>query len=79
AGHYALTLDYEKKKAEVNTFFKDADPVKGPEFLARAKVRFVYLRKEEGADRFERMPGLVTLAKTDVGTLFEFTGSAAAP
>ncbi|MBK6307945.1 MAG: hypothetical protein IPF47_20325 [Gemmatimonadetes bacterium] len=76
AGHYALTLNYEKKKDEVNAFFAEADPVKRPEFLKRAKIRFVYLRKEEGADRFEAMPGLTTLAKTPVGMLFEFTAGA---
>lgn len=79
AGHYALTLDYEKKKDAVNAFFREADPVKGPAFLTKARIRFVYLRKEEGADRFEHMPGLTTLAKTDVGTLYEFTGVAPTP
>jgi len=72
AGHYALTQDYDKKRAEVNQFFAQADTTEGPAFLKRAGIRWVYVRAEQGVDRFKSMSGLHPVAETPVGTLFEF-------
>ncbi|HXG45872.1 MAG TPA: hypothetical protein VNJ71_14065 [Gemmatimonadales bacterium] len=73
AGHYALTPDYARKREEVNTFFAEADPVKGAEFLRRAGVTIVFVRRDQEPARFERIPGLHRLAGNAVGTLFVYT------
>ncbi|TFG50750.1 MAG: hypothetical protein E4H38_03020 [Gemmatimonadales bacterium] len=72
AGHYGLTPGYDAKRAEVNAFFVEADSADGPAFLRRAGIRFVYVRQDQDVERFSRMPGLVALESTPLGTLFEF-------
>jgi hypothetical protein len=71
AGHNGLTPDYPRKRDEVNAFYRN--PETAAEFLRRARIRFVYVRRNQDPARFERVPGLRPLRSTGVGTLFEYT------
>jgi hypothetical protein len=72
AGHYALTPDYDAKRAEVNGFFAARDPIDGAAFLQRAGATLVYARADQDVEGLRRIPGLTPLETTPTGTLFRF-------
>lgn len=75
AGHFFLTDDYERKRAEVNRFF-DSRPEEQATFLRDKGIRFVFVPAKQNPGRFERVPGLVLLKAATIGSLFEYTGTA---
>jgi hypothetical protein len=74
-GNFFLTVDYDRKCAEVTRFYKDP-PENQAAFLREKKVRYVYVGAKDDPSRFERVPGLVLLKATSVGSLFEYTANA---
>jgi len=73
AGHYFRTVNYPRKREETNRFFATGSADEKAEFLRKAGVRFVYVNTAK-QDRvsFERVPGLVPIVVTSVGSLFEY-------
>jgi len=74
-GNFFLTVDYDRKCAEVTRFYKDS-PQDQASFLQERKVRYVYVDAKDDPSRFERVPGLVLLKATSVGSLFEYSAKA---
>lgn len=71
-GHYALTVDYERKRQQTNRVFASADSAIAIELLRRDGIRFVFVSAAQGPARFERIPGLAPILRNRVGALFEF-------
>jgi hypothetical protein len=73
-GNFFLTVDYDRKRAEVTSFYKDP-PEKQSAFLQERHIRFVYVDAKDDPSRFERGPGLVLLKANSTGSLFEYVAS----
>jgi hypothetical protein len=71
-GHFFLTVDYDRKCAEVNRFFRDS-PERQSTFLHEHGIRHVYVEAQDDPGRLERVPGLILLKATSIGSLFEYT------
>jgi hypothetical protein len=71
AGHFFLTPDYDKKRAEVNRFF-EGSPNDQAAFLREKRIRFVYVNANQNPHRFEQIPGLRLLKSEPIGALFEY-------
>jgi hypothetical protein len=71
-GHFFLTVDYDRKCAEVNRFFRDT-PEGQSTFLQEHGIRHIYVEAKDDPGRFERIPGLVLLKAASIGSLFEYT------
>ena len=76
AGHYALTVDYDRKQAEVSRFFHGDGPEAQRAYLADTGVTFLYVAAEAEPSRFEAIPGLEPLHRAPFGTLFTFDADA---
>ncbi|HEX9075741.1 MAG TPA: hypothetical protein VF932_08160 [Anaerolineae bacterium] len=72
-GHFFLTPDYDRKCAQVNSFFNA--PASQVSFLKENGIRFVYVAGKDDPSRFESVPGLIPLKSESIGALFEFTPS----
>jgi hypothetical protein len=72
-GHYAVTPEHDRKRAEVNEFFAEADPAAGPDFLAREGITLVYVQGDQEPERFAAWPGLRTVVATPTGTLLRYS------
>lgn len=70
--HFFLTVDYERKRAEVVSFFRSYDPEEQAAFLRKRKVRFLYVEAKKDPQRFNRIPGLMLVKSTSIGSLFEY-------
>jgi hypothetical protein len=70
-GHFFLTVDYQRRRAEVARFFA-AGPLDQAAFLAERRVRFLFVAERQRPDRFSGVPGLRLAAATGAGSLFEF-------
>ena len=69
-GHFFLTVDYERKRREVEQFFAlPADLQR--KFLDERSIRFVFVSVREQAEQMDRVAGLVAVVRTDVGVLYE--------
>ncbi len=77
-GHFFLTVDYERKRAEVTRFYS-GNPREQAEFLWDKGIRFVYVEADGRPENFERVPGLRLLVATPVGSLFEYSQLRPAP
>ncbi|MFN0071251.1 MAG: hypothetical protein ACKVVP_07145 [Chloroflexota bacterium] len=71
AGHFFLTVDYERKRAEVARFYDGASETP-TSLLKREGIRFVYVPAGRGPDRFQQLPDLSAIIARPVGTLFEY-------
>jgi hypothetical protein len=70
-GHFFLTVDYERKRREVEAFFRGT-PSEQEEFLRRRGVRFVFVSTAEDPSRFEPVAGLRRVVQTSAGAFFEY-------
>ena len=70
--HFFLTVDYERKRAEVVSFFKSNDPEEQAAFLRKRKIRFLYVETKKDPQRFKHIPGLMLVKSTSIGSLFEY-------
>ena len=71
--HFFLTVDHDRKRAEVISFFKSHNPEEQAAFLRKRKIRFLYVGAKQDPQRFERVPGLILLKSMPFGSLFENT------
>jgi len=72
-GHFFLTVDYERKRAEAVDFFGSTSEEQEA-FLRDRGIRFLYVPAEQDPERFERVRGLVLVNAASIGSLFEYTG-----
>ncbi len=73
AGHYALTVDYDRKREAVGRFFNDPASEEALNFLGSAGVRFVFVDTAAAPSRFDAIPGMMVLQRSPFGTLFEYS------
>jgi len=73
AGHYALTVDYDRKRAAVSQFYRDPVAEDAVGFLQSSGVRFVFVDAAGDPSRFNVIPGLVPLQRSSFGTLFAYS------
>ena len=73
AGHFFLTVDFERKDAEVKAFYKSPDT--HSDFLRKHAARFLYVPASAEPDRFRSIASLVPVRENSVGTLFEYMGT----
>ncbi|HEX6558749.1 MAG TPA: hypothetical protein VF021_04785 [Longimicrobiales bacterium] len=71
AGHFFLTVDYDRKQAEVDAFYAAA-PAEQEAFLRKHGIRFLYVNRRQHPARFATVRGLVPIYVGTSGTLFEF-------
>lgn len=71
AGHFFLTVDYDRKHGETVDVLK-AGAADAAEFLAKHGIRFLYVNQRRDPDKFRSIPRLVPLHATGDGVLFEF-------
>jgi hypothetical protein len=71
AGHFFLTVDYDRKHAETMALLK-SDGSGAAEFLSKHRIRFVYVNSRREPAKFKSVPGLVPLHQTRDGVLFEY-------
>jgi hypothetical protein len=74
--HFFLTADYERKRAEVVSFFKSDNSEEQAGFLRKRKIRFLYTRANEDPKHFTHVPGLILLKAAPFGSLFEYIDGA---
>jgi hypothetical protein len=79
AGHFFLTVDYERKIAELQRFFTSPDPVERAAFLRRNGIRYMYVTAAREPAGFESLPGLRVVQREAFGTLFEFAPEGGLP
>ena len=71
AGHFFLTVDYDRKHAETVEFFK-SDGSNAAAFLDEHRIRFLYVNQQRQPAKFRSVPGLVPLHQTSDGVLYEY-------
>jgi hypothetical protein len=71
AGHFFLTVDYDRKQAETVELLK-SNAAEAAQFLTRHGIRFVYVNTRRDPAKFRAVPGLVPLHETRDGVLFEY-------
>lgn len=77
AGHFFLTVDYERKYAAMEAFYRDADPAARLGFLRDAGATLFFVPEWLDADDFAALPGVRARASSAVGTLFAVDRDAA--
>lgn len=70
--HFFLTVDYERKRSEIISFFESKNVKEQATFLRERKSRFLYVEAKQIPNRFEKIPGLILLKSTPFGSLFEY-------
>lgn len=71
AGHFFLTVDYDRKQSEVDAFY--TAPAQAQEqFLRSHHIRFVYANRKQNPQRLSAIPALMPIYSWPGGTLFEF-------
>jgi hypothetical protein len=73
--HFFLTVDFERKRAEMEQFFL-ADAGSQARFLEDTGVRFLFVEATDDPTRFAAVPGLVLLKAIPDGSLFEYRADA---
>jgi hypothetical protein len=71
SAHFFLTVDYERKRVEVEKFYASL-PEEKAAFLREKGIRFVYVSADDSPERFRQVPGLVELRSEEIGSLFVF-------
>jgi hypothetical protein len=72
--HFFLTVDFERKRADVDRFFSESDPQERLAFLLEEKVSVLFVNRGHDPAGFESVPGLEVLVREDIGTLFAVAG-----
>jgi hypothetical protein len=72
AGHFFLTVDYDRKIAEWRAFLADTLVDRRLAFLRRTGTRFFFVAEREGPEGFARVPRVTALARSEPGWLFEY-------
>jgi hypothetical protein len=70
-GHFFLTVDYERKLAEIQRLLESAAPDDAA-FLPGAGIRWVFVDRSRRPERFTSIPGFTPALRTTVGWLYEF-------
>lgn len=68
-GHFFLTVDYDRKQAEVTQFYKD-DAAAQEAFLRAHGVKYLFVATRNAPASYAGRPGLVPVVANSVGTLF---------
>jgi hypothetical protein len=68
--HFFLTVDFERKRVEVDEFFASEDPVARARFLDERAIDFVYASRDANPARFEHLAGWRALANAHGGVLY---------
>jgi hypothetical protein len=72
-GHFFLTVDFDRKRSELTHFYQTTTPVEEQvAFLQKNNIRFMYVDSNEDPQRFQRIPGIILLKSTSIGSLFEY-------
>jgi hypothetical protein len=71
-GHFFLTVDFERKRAEMERFFAESDRAWQARFLREHLIRFVFVPADSRPGRFASVEGLRPIISSRVGDLFEF-------
>ena len=69
--HFFLTVEFERKQAEVEAFYASADLDSQARQLDAWGVDFLHAPRNSQPERFARLPGWRELARADGGVLFE--------
>lgn len=67
--HFFLTVDYDRKQAEVTQFYKD-DAAAQDAFLRAHDVKFLFVPGRHTPEKYANRQGLVPVIANSVGTLF---------
>lgn len=78
AGHFFLTVDYDRKQQRIRSFYETMTPGERLTFLREENVRFFHVDAEDDPDAFALLPGVTPLEVRPIGTIFEFDRDAAA-
>jgi hypothetical protein len=70
-GHFFLTVDFERKRAETERFFAESDRAWQSQFLREHVIRFVFVPADRRPGRFVSVEGLRQIISNRVGDLFE--------
>jgi hypothetical protein len=70
AGHFFLTVDYDRKRAALDAFFDETDPARQAAFLREVRPTLLFVPVWRDPARFELMGGLEPLVAEPPGTLF---------
>ena len=76
AGHFFLTVDYDRKIAKVEKF-REAPDVEKAAFLAQEGIRYLFVNSADNPAAYRAVPGLRLMQQTTAGALFEFDKVAA--
>lgn len=69
--HFFLTVEFERKFAEVESFFASKDALEQARFLEERGIDFLHVPREAQPERFEALPGWRAVAQADGGVLLE--------
>ncbi len=69
--HFFLTVDFERKSAEVERFYAQNDPAEQARSLEQWGIDFLHVPRAEQPERFAALPGWRELARAEGGVLFE--------
>jgi len=70
AGHFFLTVDYDRKRAALDAFFDATDPASQAAFLQEVQPTLLFVPVWRDPSRFATLPGLEPIAVEPPGTLF---------
>lgn len=70
AGHFFLTVDYDRKRAALDAFFDDTDPRSQADFLREVQPTLLFVPVWRDPNRFATLPGLEAVAAEPPGTLY---------
>ncbi len=69
--HFFLTVDFERKSAEVERFYAEQDPAQQAQLLERWGIDFLHVPRVDQPERFAALAGWRELARAEGGVLFE--------
>lgn len=69
--HFFLTVEFERKRAEVDAFYASGDLDEQARLLDAWGIDFLHAPRSAAPERFARLPGWRELARADGGVLFQ--------
>lgn len=78
AGHFFLTVDYERKRTALEQFLRDRDTTRQLAFLHESGATWLFVPRPLEPERFELLPGVDAVAGAPFGTLFSVDSVAVA-
>lgn len=72
AGHFFLTVAYDRKQQRIRDFYAAMSPAERLAFLREENIRYFYVAAEDDPARFASLPGTTPLEVRSMGTVFEF-------